>query len=223
MGFAIGHQHVDHLADAVSLRVENTATDQAGYENSGCAHRDTPLSGGVIRDKMPVMTDARNNARRKMVGPTIPKGFVVGEFTNYLDASAMVERLIANEFKPHNVSIIGHDPVLVEQVRSRLGYGRVALSGLITGFWIGLIFAVLIGAGITVGPDGEVGFNSQQFMAVLVVSCGIGMLFNIVRFSLAKNRRGFLSSQTPVATRYEVVVPESEAAKAQQALSAGNS
>ena len=158
-----------------------------------------------------------------MVGPTIPKGFVLGEFTNYSDASAMVDKLVSGDFKPQNVAIVGRDPVLVEQVRSRLGYGRVALSGLLTGFWIGLIFAVLIGAGITVSPDGEIGFNSQQFMAVLVVSCGIGMLFNIVRFSLAKNKRGFLSSQMPVASRYEVVVPEAEAANAQQVLSASNS
>jgi len=169
------------------------------------------------------MTDARNNARRKMSGPTIPKGFVVAEFTNYSDASAMVERLIEADIKPQDIAIIGHDPVLVERIRSRLGYGRVALSGIITGFWLGLIFAILIGAGITVSPDGEVSYNPQQFVAVLVVSAGIGMLFNIIRYSLAKNRRGFLSSQQPVATRYELVVPEAVAAKAQQAISASNS
>jgi len=158
-----------------------------------------------------------------MSGPTIPKGFVVAEFTNYSDASAMVERLIEADIKPQDIAIIGHDPVLVERIRSRLGYGRVALSGIITGFWLGLIFAILIGAGITVSPDGEVGYNPQQFVAVLVVSAGIGMLFNIIRYSLAKNRRGFLSSQQPVATRYELVVPEAVAAKAQQAISASNS
>lgn len=169
------------------------------------------------------MTDAKNNARRKMSGPTIPKGFVVAEFTNYSDASATVERLIEAEIKPQDIAIVGHDPVLVERIRSRLGYGRVALSGIITGFWLGLIFAILIGAGITVSPDGEVGYNPQQFLAVLVVSAGIGMLFNIVRFSISNNKRGFLSSQMPVATRYEVLVPESAAPKAQQVLSASNS
>ena len=158
-----------------------------------------------------------------MVGPTIPKGFVIGEFTNYLDASAMVERLIEGEFKPQDVAIIGHDPVLVEQVRARLGYGRVALSGLMTGFWIGLIFAILIGAGITVSPEGEIAYNPQQFLAVLVVATGIGMLFNILRFSFARNKRGFLSSQLPIASRYEVIVPEAEAAKAQQIISASSS
>jgi hypothetical protein len=167
---------------------------------------------------MPVVSDAKNNARRNQAGPSIPRGFVLGEFTNYLDASAMVDRLIEADFKPGNVAIVGKDPVLVERIKSRLGYGRVAGSGAITGFWLGLIFAVLIGAGISVGPDGELAYNPQQFAAVLVVSAGIGMLFNILRFSFTKNHRGFLSSQMPVASRYEVVVPENEAAAAQKAL-----
>jgi len=155
-----------------------------------------------------------------MSGPTIPKGFVVAEFTNYLDASATVEKLIEAEIKPQEISIVGHDPVLVERVRSRLGYGRLALSGIITGFWLGLIFAILIGAGVSVGPDGEISYNPQQFLAVLVVSAGIGMLINILRFSFSKSRRGYLSSQMPVATRYEILVSQSEAGKAQRALSA---
>lgn len=164
------------------------------------------------------MTDARNNAKRNLVGPTIPKGFVLGEFTNYSDATAMVEKLLAGEFRPENISLIGHDPRLVERIKSRLGYGRVALSGAMTGFWIGLIFALLVGAGITVSPEGELSYNPQQFFAAVVIAAGIGMLFNITRFSLSKNRRGFLSTQMPVATRWEVVVPDAEAGKARNLL-----
>ena len=103
------------------------------------------------------MTDARNNAKRNQLGPTIPRGFVLGEFTNYSDATAMVEKLLAGEFKADQVSLIGHSPVLVERIKARLGYGRVALSG-------------------------------------------------------------FLSTQMPVASRWEVVVPESEAANAKKLL-----
>lgn len=153
-----------------------------------------------------------------MVGPTIPKGFVLGEFTNYSDATAMVEKLLAQEFRPENISLVGHDPLLVERIKSRLGYGRVALSGAMTGFWIGLIFALLVGAGITVSPDGEISYNAQQFFAVIVISSGIGMLFNITRFSLNRNRRNFLSTQMPVAARWEVVVPDAEAGKARSIL-----
>jgi hypothetical protein len=164
------------------------------------------------------MTDARNNAKRNQLGPTIPRGFVLGEFTNYSDATAMVEKLLAGEFKPDQVSLIGHSPVLVERIKARLGYGRVALSGAMTGFWIGLIFALLVGAGITVGPEGAISYNAQQFFAVVLLSAGIGMLFNVTRFSLSKSKRGFLSTQMPVASKWEVVVPESEAANAKRLL-----
>jgi hypothetical protein len=87
-----------------------------------------------------------------------------------------------------------------------------------TGFWIGLIFALLVGAGITVGPEGEIAYKPQQFFAVVVLSAGIGMLFNITRFSLSKTKRGFLSTQMPVASKWEVIVPDSEAANAKKLL-----
>lgn len=164
------------------------------------------------------MAEARNNAKRNQMGPTIPRGFVLGEFTNYSDATAMVEKLLAGEFKADNVSLIGHSPVLVERIKSRLGYGRVALSGAMTGFWIGLIFALVVGAGINVGPAGELSYNPQQFFAVVVLSAGVGMLFNITRFSLSKTKRGFLSTQMPVAAKWEVIVPETEAANAKKLL-----
>jgi len=109
------------------------------------------------------MSEAKNNSRSKQVGPTVPKGHVLGEFTNYQEATAMVDRLLQGDFKATDVSIVGHDPVLVERIRSRLGYGRVAASGALTGFWIGLIFALLIGAGVTVMPDGGISYNPQEF------------------------------------------------------------
>jgi hypothetical protein len=75
--------------------------------------------------------------------------------------------------------------------------------------------------GIEATPAGEVNYNPQQFGAVLFVSAGIGMLVNILRFATTKNRRGFLSTQMPVASRYVVLVPDQDAPAALKALSAG--
>ncbi len=157
------------------------------------------------------MTDAQPAPKSRRTSPSVPKGHSLGEFPNYQNATQLVERLIAGDFAPNKISIIGHDPVLVERVRSRLGYGRVALSGAVTGFWIGLIFALLLGTGIEVSPDGGVNYLPQQFFSVLVVGAGLGMLFQVIRFSVTKNKRGFLSSQMPIATRYEVIVPDEDA------------
>ena len=164
------------------------------------------------------MTDAQPAPKSRRTSPSVPKGHSLGEFPNYQDATQLVERLIAGDFAPNKISIIGHDPVLVERVRSRLGYGRVALSGALTGFWIGLIFALLLGTGIEVSPEGGVNYLPQQFFSVLVVGAGLGMLFQVIRFSVTKNKRGFLSSQMPIATRYEVIVPDEDALAALKIL-----
>lgn len=164
------------------------------------------------------MSELRNAARRNSGGPTIPRGHTVGEFQNYQDATQTVDRLIQGEFPAVKIAIVGHDPVLVEKIRSRLGYGRIALSGMMTGFWIGLIFALLLGIGFTTTPDGEVSYQPQQFVAALVVSAGIGMLINVLRFGFSKQKRTFISVQMPVASRYEVIVPAEDAPTAMQAL-----
>lgn len=143
---------------------------------------------------------------------------MVGEYRKYSDAAAVVERLIEADFPAAQIAIVGSDVKLVERVRSRLGYGRVAYSGAITGIWMGLIFAILIGAGVEVSATGEVSYNPSEFLAAVVIGAGVGMLFNILRFSFTKNRRGFISMAQSVASNYEVIVPEGEAANATKAL-----
>ncbi len=161
------------------------------------------------------------SSRGQSFGPAIPKGYVLGEFVNYLDAAQLVDKLVSADFAPAKISIVGSDLKLVERVRARLGYGRVALSGAMTGFWLGLLFALLIGAGIEVAPEGGVNYLPDQFFSVLVIGAGVGMLISILRFALVKNKRSFISSQMPVAQRYEVIVPEEDAAAAQKIVSAG--
>jgi len=162
------------------------------------------------------MSEARSSSKKKSTALSIPRGHSLGEFRTHAEATEFVNKLVAGDFSANKVSILGHDLVLVERVRSRLGYGRVAASGALTGFWLGLIFALLIGAGFDVGADGAVNYAPQEFLAVVVIAAGVGMLVNILRFLASKNKRGFLSSQMPVASRYEVIVPEEDAAKAMQ-------
>lgn len=164
------------------------------------------------------MSDARNGARKGATGPSIPKGIAIGEFQNYKDASDLVEKLVAGDFTPNKISIIGHEPVIVERVRGRLGYGRIALSGSLTGFWIGILFALLVGSGVSIDEAGMVSYSPNEFFSVVIIAAGVGMLFNILRFALAKNKRSFLSAQMPVASRYEVIVPDTDVAAARKIL-----
>jgi hypothetical protein len=164
------------------------------------------------------MSEQKSGLRKKIDGPVIPRGHVLGQFQTYAEASELVNKLVQNDFPAGKISIIGYDPVLVERVRSKLGYGRVALSGALTGFWLGLLFALLLGVGFTQTQEGALSYQPQQFAAVLILTAGVGMLVNVLRFGLAKNKRGFLSTQLPVATRHEVLVPDQDASAALKAL-----
>lgn len=160
----------------------------------------------------------KSGPRKRPDGPVIPRGHVLGQFQTYAEATELVNKLVQNDFPAAKISIIGYDPVLVERVRSKLGYGRVAMSGALTGFWLGLLLALLLGVGFTQSEDGALSYQPQQFAAVLILAAGAGMLVNVLRFGLAKQKRSFLSSQLPVATRHEVLVPDEDAAQALQAM-----
>jgi hypothetical protein len=149
---------------------------------------------------------------------SMPSGQVLAEFANYEDAVSYVNRLVEGDFPAAQIAIIGSNLSSVERVRGRLGYGRVALGGALTGVWIGLLFAILFGAGIEVGAEGQINYAPEQFLAAVAIGIGLGMMLNILRHALNKKRRNFVSAPVMVAETYRVQVPEAEAARAQAAL-----
>jgi hypothetical protein len=149
---------------------------------------------------------------------SIPGGHSMGEFASYQLATEFVNKLIDGDFTAAKISIVGSDLKLVERVRGRLGYGRIALGGALTGIWIGLLIAILFGAGIEVTADNQINYVPEQFIAALVIGIGIGMLINILRFSFSKNRRNFVSAPISVAQNYQVIVPNEDADAAREAL-----
>ena len=140
----------------------------------------------------------------------------LASFTDYKQAVTYVEKLIENDFPAKLVSIIGTDLKTVETIKSKLGYGRVSISGAITGSWLGLFFGLIFG----VSGTGTEQVLLTNVLAGIIIGSGIGMLINIIRFSVTKNRRGFISAQTVVAKKYEVVVPNGQLQLAKKAASA---
>jgi hypothetical protein len=141
-------------------------------------------------------------------------GTSLASFTDYKQAVSYVEKLIENDFPAKFVSIIGTDLKTVEMVKGKLGYGRVSLSGALTGSWLGMFF------GLIFGVTGTEQILVNNVLAGIIIGSGIGMLLNILRFSVTKNKRGFVSGQTVVAKKYEVVVPNAQAQLAKKAVSA---
>lgn len=152
----------------------------------------------------------------KQSGASIPEGETLATFTDYKLAVKYVEGLIENDFPARQVSIIGTDLKTVESIRGKLGYGRVALSGALTGAWLGMFLGLIFGATGT----GEEAVLLTNVAAGIVIGSGIGMLLNVIRFSMTKNRRGFISGQMVVAKKYEVVVPKEQLTAAKKAATA---
>ena len=145
----------------------------------------------------------------------LPEGEVVGQFKNYREAVKVVEQLVENGFPARLISIIGSDLKTVETLKGKLGYGRVALSGAVTGSWIGLFFGLIFGATSTTEQVVITNLSSG-----IVIGAGIGMLLNVIRFSLTRNKRSFLSAQAVVAKKYDVIVPTGQLADAKKAIKA---
>jgi hypothetical protein len=145
----------------------------------------------------------------------MPKGEVIGKFTEYAEAVAYVDTMISHGFPAGAVAIVGKDLRTVERVRGRMTYGRIALSGAITGSWLGLIVSLFIGGSTDASGNPVAG---STFSAVFI-GAGIGMLINILRFSLARNKHAFVSQSAVIASKYEVQVPSNLVEQAQKAIS----
>jgi hypothetical protein len=136
----------------------------------------------------------------------MPQGQVVAEFKQYDEAVNFVENLIKNDFPSGLIAIVGSDLRSVERVRGKLNYGRVAISGLTTGAWIGLIVGIVFGGASGAGDPTQVS-SVQSVWSSALIGAGIGMLINVIRFSLAKRKRGFISQSSMVASKYQIQVP----------------
>lgn len=135
---------------------------------------------------------------------SVPNGEAIASFTQYAPAVDYVDQLIRHDFPAPMVAIVGSDLQSVERVRGRLSYGRVALQGVISGSWIGLLISLFLPVSSTSTSSASIGVSTG---AAIVIGAGVGMLLNILRFSLSRNRHEFSSASAVVAAKYEVVVP----------------
>jgi hypothetical protein len=160
-------------------------------------------------------------AKRNLRGPlaALPNGSAVADFSNYQDAVAYVERIILGEFPVTYIAIVGTNLKSVERVRTRISYGKVALSGAATGSWLGLLIYIVFAFGTS--PTTENPEPLFSLGSAILVGAGFGMLFQVIRFSLSKTKRGFASASQIVASKYEVLVPSELVNEASSAYQKG--
>jgi hypothetical protein len=144
----------------------------------------------------------------------MPKGQVIGKFTEYAEAVSFVEALINHGFPSGAIAIVGKDLRSIERVRGKMTYGRIAISGAMTGSWLGLIIGLFLSSSAPTDANPTTG----SMFSYVLIGAGIGMLINLLRFAIARNRRGFISQSSVVAGKYEVQVPSDLADQAERAI-----
>ena len=153
------------------------------------------------------------------VASSLPNGTAVADFASYPEAVAYVERILRGNFPATAIAIVGSDLSTVERIRGRINYGKVARSGAMTGAWLGLLIFLVFGS----APDSKTGTATALFSlpSAILVGAGFGMLFQVIRFSMSKNKRSFASGSLVIAKKYEVVVPSELTAEVSEAFVKG--
>jgi len=136
----------------------------------------------------------------------MPQGEVIANFKQYTDALAFVDNLIKHNFPAGSVAIVGSDLRTVERIRGKVTYSRLALGGAVTGSWVGLAFGLIFG-GQANPVDPNTFTSTENIFSSIVIGAGLGILFNVVRYSLSRNKRGFVSQSSVVASKYQIQVP----------------
>ena len=154
-----------------------------------------------------------NRSLNRGLAPVVPTGDVVGEFKNYLDAVALVDRMVAGGFAANLVAIVGSDLKTVERVRGRITYGRMALNGALNGAWLGLFVGLIFASATSAAA-----FNNDV-IAAAVLGAGLGMIWGVVRMSMRGSARQFISGSMIIAASYQVVVPVGLGGKANEMAS----
>lgn len=158
----------------------------------------------------------RNPQNPNGVANALPNGTPVADFTNYAQAVSYVEQILRGDFPASAIAIVGTNLSTVERIKAKINYGKVAFSGAMTGSWLGLLFYLLFGTSGTSQTAAQFSLGSA-----LLMGAGVGMLAQVVRFSLMKNKRNFSSGSLVVAQKYAVIVPTELTADAAQAYAKG--
>lgn len=137
-----------------------------------------------------------------------PGAEIIAKFDNYDAAVEYAEKLLAGNFPVRQIAIVGRGIRTVERTRGRINYARIALTGAMNGSIIGLIWHSFTSADASLAG----------FAPTVVTFAGMGALANVVRFSLSRNKRTFVSQQQLVADSYEIQIPKDLVNAANEAI-----
>ncbi|OFE18365.1 hypothetical protein BA895_12075 [Humibacillus sp. DSM 29435] len=157
-------------------------------------------------------------SRSQMIAPAsmeLEYPMSLGVFERYVMAQHAVGYLADQGFPVENLEIVGTELRSVERVTGRLTRGKIAAAGALSGLWIGLFVGVVFSL-----------FVQGNQLGVLIATPVLGAVFGLVWSQLGyaavtrHGNRDFASVSQVVATKYEVLVAHTHAARARELLAA---
>jgi hypothetical protein len=137
----------------------------------------------------------------------------VAEFARYEDAERAVDHLSDQRFPVEQLTIIGCELHLIEQVTGRLSWGRAALMGLGSGAWFGLFVGLLFAVFAESASGG---------LALILGGAGFGAMFGtvfaLIAYALTGGRHDYLSRSAIVPARFELLADAAVADRARATL-----
>ncbi len=141
----------------------------------------------------------------------MPRGDVLGTYDTYVEAQQVVDKLAKADFDVKQLAIIGSDLKTIERVTGKLTYGRAAITGAVSGAWLGLFAGTLLFL-FSATPQVTYAF------AVILIGAAFGMLFGIVSYAVNRRRRDYTSTNQVIASSYQVIAPSNLIVRAQELL-----
>ena len=155
-----------------------------------------------------VMTDPRT----PRLDPATMAWNTVASYGSYEEAQQAVDRLSDERFPVENIEIIGSGLRTVERVTGRLTRASAAAAGAASGAWFGLFIGLLVGL-FTRGPTWL-----GLILGGILIGAAWGAIFGFASHAATRGRRDFSSSQTLVASRYDIIARGGTASQAQSIL-----
>jgi uncharacterized membrane protein len=140
---------------------------------------------------------------------------VVRSYPDYAGAERAVDFLADNDFPVERVTIVGRGLHMVEQVTGRMRGRDAALRGALTGAMVGFLVGWLFGLFDWTDP-----IVSAFWLAIdgLWFGAVAGLLVGLLFHALLRGRRDFASVSGVQAERYDVVVDDEVAGRAEELL-----
>jgi hypothetical protein len=129
-----------------------------------------------------------------------PTGVPIGTYPTYAKAQEAVDYLSDNQFPVQNVTIVGTDLRLIEQVTGRLTRAAVVRAAATTG----AIWGLFIGSVVSLFGGDATSFLVVGAVTVLI-GAGFGALSGFLAYAATGGKRDFTSRSGVVATSYEVL------------------